>query len=89
MQVEAKRWRGGVVLAQREVCSVVYCCQTSSNRYIDREPFQVDAICWQSCIHSINSRSRSKGVVARGVGVMVWALGMRFFKAVAGLCARE
>jgi len=62
--VEAKRWRGGVVFARREVCRVIYCCSIGSNRYFDREPFRVDAICWQSRIHFIGHRSRIKsGIV--------------------------
>ena len=87
MQVEEKRWLGAV-LARRETCRVICCGQTSSNRYIDREPFRLDAICWQSCIHSIDRWSRIKDVVARRVGAIVWASGMRIVRIVRGLCGR-
>ena len=84
--VEAKRWRGGVVFARREVCRVIYCCSIGSNRYFDREPFRVDAICWQSRIHFIGHRSRIKSVAARRVWAMVWAFGMRFAGVVCRHC---
>ncbi len=78
VQVEANRWRGGVVLARREVCRVGYCCESSGNRYIDCEPFQVDAICWRSTIDFSNRRCRIKGVAASQLGAMVRAFGLRF-----------
>lgn len=87
-QVEANRWRGGVVLARREVCRVGYCCESSGNRYIDCEPFRVDAICWRSCIGFINRRSCIKGVAARRAGAMVRAFGLRFAGVVCRLCGR-
>lgn len=85
VQIEAERWRG-VVVERSEVCGVVYYCQTNGIGHIHREPFQVDAICWQSCIFSIDRWSRAKEGVARRAGAMVWLFGMRFVSVVRRLC---
>lgn len=87
-QVEASRCRGRKVLARREICGMVYRCQTSNSRYIDCEPFRVDAICWRSCIGFIYRRSCIKGVAARRAGAMVRAFGLRFAGVVCRLCGK-
>ena len=76
VQIEAKRGRG-IILESREDCRAVYCWQTSGNRYVDREPLQVEAICCQSCKHAPNCGLRIEDVVARRGGASVRAVGVR------------
>ena len=67
---------------------VVYYCQTDRRGHIRREPFQMDAICRQSCKLPINRRFRTIGVVARRTGAVMWVFGMRFISVVRRLCRR-
>ena len=76
VQIKAKRRR--VVVARRAVCSGVYCRHTRGKRYRYRDPFQVDAICRQTCVVAVYRCTCIKGVGAGRVRAMVLAVARRW-----------